>query len=337
LATNQLALGEVLRGLGDLAGALRAFGAGLSILDHIARADPHNVRRQLELAVLYDKIGLVLDAQGDLPEAQKSFREGAALRERLARAHPGNLDRQSDFNKAERATSVVVAKGMQLCVIDADLAFTYGAVFGRSESPPRSRVSGTLSGRCSALPEDGAQIVASTPQSPPRPTRAASGAQSKLTAPEAPRRTDTSVATDARNALNRGDIESAAAQLEEQNSSDNTLRNLLAVCNLRLGEAQQALDLLRPMIFPDGGFLPKESADPAWIVNFATALILRGDVEAARSTLSRLKDPAHPGAVRLHSAIETWEKSLGARGRFKRMFGGGSRKAFPPDFLPGVY
>jgi hypothetical protein len=116
---------------------------------------------------------------------------------------------------------------------------------------------------------------------------------------------------------------------------DPTSRNLLAVCHLRLSEAQQALDILRPMIFPDGGFLPKESAEPAWIVNFATAMILRGDLNAGRSALRWLKDPNHPEAVRLLGAVEAWKKSLGAGGRFKQAFGGG--KSISLNFPPGVY
>jgi hypothetical protein len=76
---------------------------------------------------------------------------------------------------------------------------------------------------------------------------------------------------------------------------------------------------------------------PAWIVNFATALILRGDVDAGRSALRWLKDPNHPGALRLRGAIEACEKSLGAGVRFKRLFGGGSEQPIALDFPPGVY
>jgi hypothetical protein len=36
----------------------------------------------------------------------------------------------------------------------------------------------------------------------------------------------------------------------------------------------------------------------------ATALIQRGDIEAGRSALRWLKDPNHPGAVRLRGALE---------------------------------
>jgi hypothetical protein len=62
------------------------------------------------------------------------------------------------------------------------------------------------------------------------------------------------------------------------------------------------------MIMP-GGLPPHEAAEPAWIVNFAAALILRGDIEAGRSERSVMDwSPERPIGAIINQRSRFWEK-----------------------------
>jgi hypothetical protein len=81
---------------GDLAGALKSYGAGLAIAEKLAAQDPGNAGWQRDLSVSHNKIGDVQVAQGDLAGALKSFGADLAIAEKLAAQDPGNAGWQTD-------------------------------------------------------------------------------------------------------------------------------------------------------------------------------------------------------------------------------------------------
>ena len=324
-------IGDVLMAQGNLPEALKTFRDRLAIADRLAKSDPSNADWQRDLSMSCERVGDVLVTQGNLPEALKTFRDGLAIRERLAKADPSNARGQHD----------VIVSCVKVAEIDRSQARTLLTMAGEVVRQMEQR--GQLAPQNAWMPADLARRLnelsvprIDRPQSSPGRHGEAPVRDAAAAAPPA-RLTDAKVVAESATLLDRGNATGARDLLYKQGSSNSTPRNLLAVCYLRLGDPQRALDILRSMIFPDGGLLPKESAEPAWIVNFATAMVLRGDIEAGRRALRWLKDPVHPGAVRLLGAIEAWEKSPGAGGRFKRMFGGRPQKPIPLDFPPGVY
>jgi tetratricopeptide (TPR) repeat protein len=88
--------GDVQVAQGDLAGALKSYGAGLAIRETLAAQDPGNAGWQRDLSVSHNKIGDVQVAQGDLAGALKSFGAGLAIAEKLAAQDPGNAGWQTD-------------------------------------------------------------------------------------------------------------------------------------------------------------------------------------------------------------------------------------------------
>ena len=83
---------------GELGPARMAYEDGLSIAEHLAKADPSNAGWQRDLSVAYNKVGDVLKDQGNLPEALKAYRDSLAIVERLAKADPGNAGWQRDLS-----------------------------------------------------------------------------------------------------------------------------------------------------------------------------------------------------------------------------------------------
>ncbi|MDS4040857.1 MAG: hypothetical protein RKP20_06745, partial [Candidatus Competibacter sp.] len=82
---------------GDLAGALQAYQAGLTIGEGLARRDPSNTEWQRDLSISHEKLGDVRSAQGDLAGALQAYQAGLTIREGLARRDPSNATWQLDL------------------------------------------------------------------------------------------------------------------------------------------------------------------------------------------------------------------------------------------------
>jgi len=90
-------VGNVSKGQGELADALKNYSDSLAIREKLASRDPSNVDWQHDLSVSYDNVGDVLRDQGDLAGALKSYRDSLAIREKLATQDPSNLGRKYDL------------------------------------------------------------------------------------------------------------------------------------------------------------------------------------------------------------------------------------------------
>jgi tetratricopeptide (TPR) repeat protein len=98
LAASHSRIGDVQIDQGDLAGALKSFRDGLTIVDRLARADPSNSAHHRELSVAYNNIGNVQVAQGDLAGALTCYRDSLAIADRLAQSDPGNAGWRHDLS-----------------------------------------------------------------------------------------------------------------------------------------------------------------------------------------------------------------------------------------------
>jgi tetratricopeptide (TPR) repeat protein len=87
LAIAHSEVGNVRKLLGDLAGALQSYQAGVTIMGRAAKANPGNAGWQRDLSAMY-RVGDALKAQGRLGEALKSYQASLAIMDRLARIRP---------------------------------------------------------------------------------------------------------------------------------------------------------------------------------------------------------------------------------------------------------
>ena len=69
--------------------------------------------------------------------------------------------------------------------------------------------------------------------------------------------------------------------------------------------------------------------------NFATAMLMANNKEAAISVVKHLDDSQHPAVAKVKNAIKTWERSLNLMQRVLYKLGIYPGKAIPVDFVPG--
>ncbi|MBO0765534.1 MAG: caspase family protein [Hyphomicrobiaceae bacterium] len=89
-------IGGVLRELGDLAAALASYRAALPIYESLAKAEPANNPRQVQLGAAYGNVAAVLEIHNDLAGALAGYRAALDINDRLAKADPANADWQSN-------------------------------------------------------------------------------------------------------------------------------------------------------------------------------------------------------------------------------------------------
>lgn len=86
-------------------------------------------------------------------------------------------------------------------------------------------------------------------------------------------------------------------------------RNARSVCFLRLGQPTQAVETLRGLVI-DGVLNLREDAPMTFKTNFATALLLSGNISGGIGTLHDIRDDANPEVQRLRSAVAKWRESM---------------------------
>lgn len=130
----------------------------------------------------------------------------------------------------------------------------------------------------------------------------------------------------------------AALEVAFHPGPDVQLRNAKGVCLLRLGQAHAAVVLYREIVFKPGCSWVRPELPTPYKVNFATALLLNGNISGCVGVLNEALDPTHPGIQRLRACIRRWERGLTFWQRLNWMCGwtDESNSHVPLDFEPGL-
>lgn len=110
--------------------------------------------------------------------------------------------------------------------------------------------------------------------------------------------------------------------------------NAIAVCLMRLGQVEQAVERFRNLVLSGGLFLRSE-IPAAWKVNFATALLMADNLTGAIQVLRDLKEEDHPSVQRLRSAIRQWEEELSLWEKIQWHLGGQPARRVKLNYPPG--
>jgi len=111
-------------------------------------------------------------------------------------------------------------------------------------------------------------------------------------------------------------------------------RNACAVCLLRLGRIDEAVSLLRNIVFRDSICMPDDTP-LRFRLNFATAMLMANFKDAAFTVMDRLDGEEDSQAVQLREAIARWKKDLGPIGRLRCRLGFYPQRPVLLDFPPG--
>jgi hypothetical protein len=109
----------------------------------------------------------------------------------------------------------------------------------------------------------------------------------------------------------------------------------LGVCQLRLGNAKVALDVFRGLALAAGGLSLRRDVPTVFKTNYATALLLLGNLAGGQSALHDAGDDLHPAVVKLREAIRRWAKGLTFWQRLNWWMGGEPAHPFALDYPPG--
>ncbi len=141
-----------------------------------------------------------------------------------------------------------------------------------------------------------------------------------------------------RDLLNQNRAEEAADSVVRFGLGNIELINAYGVCLIRAGHVDKALETYRNLCLDSNGVTLKANVPSVPVANFATALLLKGNVRGCLETLAHVRDGADPPITRVREAVERWKRSLGVLQRAKvAMFGevpaGSVSLGFPPGEL----
>ncbi len=140
------------------------------------------------------------------------------------------------------------------------------------------------------------------------------------------------------NLIRRRDYQ-AAAELLRSAGREPSVRNTLGVCLLRLGHVEEALSVYRQFVLQPGSVTERADVSNVCKRNFAMALLMKGSPSGALDVITETRDPDHPMAVRIRTAIKSWEKSLSLLRRIDWKLNRiePPRCQVPIDFEPGEF
>lgn len=112
--------------------------------------------------------------------------------------------------------------------------------------------------------------------------------------------------------------------------------NAHGVALLRAGDITKAVEVYRNLCVNQSGFCLKPDLPTVFKTNYATALLLAGNVSGCLSILQEIDDNQNAGVQRVRAAIQRWRRSLTWWERlWFNISGEQPAKPVPADFQPG--
>jgi hypothetical protein len=97
--------------------------------------------------------------------------------------------------------------------------------------------------------------------------------------------------------------------------------NAVGVCQMRLGNNDQAMEIFRRLALRPGGLILNTDVPAVFLTNFATALLASQNITGCVSALAQLDKNTHPTVKTLHDAIKRWKSGLSWWRRIMYRFG----------------
>lgn len=146
------------------------------------------------------------------------------------------------------------------------------------------------------------------------------------------------VFTHVRRLLDAGRPHDAAELIRRSGFDSEDLSNALAVCLLRSGDHQRALDILRRLTLQPGGVCLKLEAPLHYKLNLAVGLIVSGNVAGGITLLQELHRDDDTEVAALVAAIRRWRSTLSWTQRCLLSLAGVAPRNRPVQFdgPPGV-
>jgi len=109
--------------------------------------------------------------------------------------------------------------------------------------------------------------------------------------------------------LDAGHPQKALELLQKSKVKSPWVTNSMAVCLLRLGDTQRAIEMLKGLVVTSGVCF-RTDVPAVFLTNFATALLMTHNVSGSMSALANVRDAENPTVQRLRGAIRQWKSDL---------------------------
>jgi hypothetical protein len=126
----------------------------------------------------------------------------------------------------------------------------------------------------------------------------------------------------------------ALKYIEHLGQQTPVIENARGVCLMRAGRIEEAVTVLRDVVFQGHICIPSDTP-VLYRINFATAMLLSNEKDAAFPVLNELDEKEHPEVTKLKDAIRQWVKSLSFSEKCRYHLGLYSKKPISLDFPPG--
>jgi len=134
--------------------------------------------------------------------------------------------------------------------------------------------------------------------------------------------------------LAKGQPEAALEAIRRSKLHTPSVENATAVCQMRLGNAAVAIEVLRRIVITHSVLL-RNDVPVVFKVNFATALCLVGNYSGCLSVLQELAHENHPAAAKLRASFLAWKRQMSIWQRIGWFFGSQPSVPFRPEYPPG--
>lgn len=135
--------------------------------------------------------------------------------------------------------------------------------------------------------------------------------------------------------INAGEYTKALELIGRSKGDSPWITNALGVCRLRMGSSATAVEAFRGLVLASGGLILRSDVPMVFKTNYATALLLAGNLEGATNVLAELGEE---GGVRVRSlelAIANWKLGLSVWQKLNWFMGATPTKPIELGFLPG--
>lgn len=113
------------------------------------------------------------------------------------------------------------------------------------------------------------------------------------------------------------------------------LINAQAVCQLRMGCPDSAVETLRPLVMAEFGVALRDGVPDVLLANYATAQIAAGKVALGLDALAAVRDKTRPAVGRLREAVNRWRAGMTLFQSLDWWTGGQPKCPVVLDFPPG--
>lgn len=135
--------------------------------------------------------------------------------------------------------------------------------------------------------------------------------------------------------LAAGRTQEALEALDRVGNEDEALLNLRGICLMRLGRAAAAVSLFRQLALSSVTARLRPNVPPAFVVNFATSLMLAGNAAGARRLLDEFGRDDLPSVARLRSALDRHRRAFSPVQRMLAALGVEPEEPVELPFAPG--